>query len=357
MKMCHAFASIGHEVHLVVPRNAALAPLDDDDAFRFYGVAQNFRIHQVGRLGIPGGRTWFAFKSALRALRLDADLVYGRFLHGCWASTLLRLDVAYESHAPEREISFLSARLMDRLARSPRLRRLIVITEALKRDHLEQHPQATPKIAVVPDAADEIPAGTTAIDLHAESGRLQVGYVGQLYAGKGMELISTIAPQCPWADFHIVGGSEADIAHWKKQTETLDNVRFHGFVPPAECDRYRLAFDVALAPYQQRVSGHESAIDIGAWMSPLKIFEYMAAATPVVASYLPVLREVLTHGETAILCDPNAPEEWVNALKTLRDDTNLRAAMGRRGHEYFLERYTWKRRAERLLHLTAEKVS
>ena len=61
--------------------------------------------------------------------------------------------------------------------------------------------------------------------------------------------------------------------------------------------------DILIAPYAAQVS-HAGGGDIGRWMSPLKLFEYMAAERPVVTADLPVLREVVRDGETALLCPP-----------------------------------------------------
>jgi len=84
-------------------------------------------------------------------------------------------------------------------------------------------------------------------------------------------------------------------------------------------------------------------------MSPLKIFEYMAAGKAMLCSDLPVLREVLIHEQTALLCDPENPEGWVRALKRLRDDVDLRKRLGKTARREFMAKYTWKTRAESIL--------
>ncbi|MEX2015532.1 MAG: glycosyltransferase family 4 protein [Candidatus Hydrogenedentales bacterium] len=351
MKMCSAFANLGHDVHLVVPRTSRES--NEQASFTFYGVAKNFRIHRLVRRNVPGMRTWFALKCAYVARRLRPDLAYGRFLHACWAAVQLGLEVVYESHAPESDVSAQSARLVRRLIRSPRLKRLVVISHALKQHYLREFPAVAEKIVVIPDAADEVVSNVTPVDLHALNGRLQVGYVGHLYRGKGMELISALAPRCTWADFHIVGGTEEDLAAWRSRLSNSGNVHVHGFIAPGEADRYRLAFDVALAPYQRSVHGHGSAQDIGEWMSPLKIFEYMAARRPIIASDLPVLREILQHGETALLCPPDDVDAWAQALARLRDSAELRVRLGQTAYDQFQKHYMWRRRAERILAMTA----
>ena len=84
-------------------------------------------------------------------------------------------------------------------------------------------------------------------------------------------------------------------------------------------------------------------------MSPLKIFESMAARKPIVCSDLPVLREILRHKETGWLAPPDDPEGWVSALRTLERDEGLRRALGDRAREELVREYTWDHRVQRLL--------
>ena len=150
-------------------------------------------------------------------------------------------------------------------------------------------------------------------DLGGE-GRPQVGYVGHLYPGKGFEIIRRLATRgsvgglpCRRRRAEHGGGSSAPIPTLPK------NIRLHGFVPPA-ADRTALPrLRRALAPYQADVriaGGGETA----AWMSPLKVFGYMAAGKAIICSDLPVLREVIEDGRNGLLVAPDDPDAWVAAV-------------------------------------------
>jgi glycosyltransferase involved in cell wall biosynthesis len=88
-------------------------------------------------------------------------------------------------------------------------------------------------------------------------------------------------------------------------------------------------------------------------MSPLKIFECMAHAKPIVSSDLPVLREVLTDEVNALLCDPDDIESWVNAIERLRKDQDLRARLAERARLDFDTNYSWAKRADKIAALLA----
>src|SRR5690606_38086332 len=122
----------------------------------------------------------------------------------------------------------------------------------------------------------------------------KVGYIGHLYPGKGGELIVDLSTKMPQVDFHIVGGREQDILRLKNRPHS-DNLYFHGYVPYADTKPYLNAFDIVLAPYSEKVYLAKTNAEIGNWMSPLKLFEYMSAGKPIISSDLNVLREVLVH--------------------------------------------------------------
>jgi len=108
--------------------------------------------------------------------------------------------------------------------------------------------------------------------------------------------------------------------------------------------------DILLAPYQNRVTlTTKGKGDISKWMSPLKIFEYMAHAKAIVASDLPVLKEVLCHEVNSLLCPPQDIEAWQNALLELANNSSLRTALGDTARQEFVKRYTWKGRGEVVL--------
>jgi glycosyltransferase involved in cell wall biosynthesis len=122
----------------------------------------------------------------------------------------------------------------------------------------------------------------------------------------------------------------------------------HGFIPPGELDQLRRTFDVAIAPYEQKVSV-DGGGDTGRWMSPMKIFEYMALALPIVCSDLPVLREVLTDEVTALLVPPNDPDAWSRALVRLRDDPVLADRIAQNALHQQRTEFNWLARAGAIL--------
>jgi len=158
-----------------------------------------------------------------------------------------------------------------------------------------------------------------------------------------------VARAVPEADFHLVGGTEGDLARLRAAADGAANLFFHGFVPPARVPAYHARFSAVLLPAGRRVETSGGGGDIAPWMSPLKLFEYMGGGKPMVASALPVLREVLRHGENALLASPDDPAAWAAAIRELAADPALGRRLAERAREDFLRGYTWRARAERVL--------
>ncbi|GGY18587.1 glycosyltransferase family 4 protein [Paludibacterium paludis] len=84
---------------------------------------------------------------------------------------------------------------------------------------------------------------------------------------------------------------------------------------------------------------------------PIKLFEYMAAGMPVIASDFPVWREIVDDAGCGLLVDPQDPSAIASAIRTLMQDDGTAAAMGRAGQRAVLARYSWAAEAEKLCSL------
>lgn len=349
MQMARSLATIGHGVVLLAPDRKDVERTADD-IWSFYGVERSFDVQKLHcRKSVVG---WFLYglRAALRARKLGADLVYSRNLYASWwVACVLKLPLVWELHElPGRRFWFARA-FARQLNTSKHVRRIVAITNGLREDLVAEGFDRE-KIGVFHDGAPAslVEAEQSSLESITQ-GNLQVGYIGHLYPGKGMEMISLLVPLCPWADFHVVGGTEADIATWKHRLSRYPNVKFYGFVAPARVKSIVYGLDVALAPVARSVKTAGNGLDISRWTSPLKIIEYMACGRAIVASDLPVLAEVLENDVTALIRPLGAPDEWAAALELLKTDPSLRRKLGQNARTEFLARYSWERRADNVL--------
>jgi glycosyltransferase involved in cell wall biosynthesis len=358
MQVCSAIAQLNHVVtFFVISEQVCEKEFNLEEIFNFYDIDDKFRLKFINVPATRGSRLRYLWSSIVTFFKVakvfwqgNFDLGFGRDLISCCVATLFGVKTIYESHAP------VWAGLLERLIfklflRAEKFDRLVVISHALSDAYKERYKCLHNKILVAPDGA-EIPRGDTLeISLCGTSSKLNVGYVGHLYEGKGIEVIEEIANDMPEVAFHIIGGNSESIKYWKKRIK-FDNVFFYGFVSQSNLPAYYKSLDVCLLPNQDRVFGSGSGrikkpVNIGSFTSPLKLFEYMAYGKAIVASDLPVLREVLHEG-IALLVGPKDFDGWKEAIRSLASEAR-RETLGMAAKQELETKYTWVRRMERIL--------
>ncbi len=117
-------------------------------------------------------------------------------------------------------------------------------------------------------------------------------------------------------------------------------VHFTGRESHAEIPRLIAAADIAVAPVPQ--------MEQNLWLSPMKLFEYMASGTAVVASNVGQLAHVVKDGRNGLLVPPGDAEAMAVALKRLIDNADLRARLGQQARQDAVNNHSWERYVSRL---------
>lgn len=355
VRMSSAFAELGHSVTLHALRGRG----DSTVIHGHYGAAANFEIaryeHRPGmlararRFGIPLGPAYRLASGyfAVRPRLCNDSLIVARNAEWLLACLNRRSRFIFETHSPPN--AYYDRLIAGRILKHPGLKAFVVISRPLRDMWVAAHPHSAERIIVAPDGADPVPGLDPCAVVEADSSApFRVGYVGHLYPGRGGELILEMARKIPEAEFHLVGGRPEDISRLHGLAPP-PNIIFHGHKPPREIPDMMRCFDVVLAPYQTKVEIHGGGGNTVAWMSPLKIFEYMSYAKPILVSNLSVLKEALEPDHTAVFIKSDDASAWAAALRDLMSDPVKRQALGKRAHDAFLQRFTWSRRAARLL--------
>ncbi len=342
MKMCQAFAHNGHEVTLVVPNCYNEMENDIKDEYDFYGVENKFVIKKIFCPNIKGKMIFFFLLSFMFILRQKTDLIYGRYLPTCFMSAIFRMKTIFELHSDIWNSGLLN-KIRLRIILQNKNIDFVVISKALKVLMQKKYPHLIKKIIVAHDGADKPVSLSEKIDDKFNYEKINVGYLGHLYKGRGIDLIINIANKIRDCDFHIIGGRNEDIEYWENQNLT-NNIIFHGFIQQKNVYKYRNSCDILLAPYQNQVFLKDKKQDTSKFMSPLKIFEYMASKKAIIISDLPVLREVLNESN-AIFVSPDNESEWINAINELKKNEK-RMKLANQAYIDFEKKYTWLKRAK-----------
>ncbi len=87
---------------------------------------------------------------------------------------------------------------------------------------------------------------------------------------------------------------------------------------------------------------------------PNKMFEYMAAGLPVVASNFPLWNQFVKETTCGVCVDPSSPNEIARAIEDLLFDEVMCRAMGRAGRDVIEKRFNWTNESKKLLILYEE---
>lgn len=346
MKMCNGFVQAGHEVIMLAPDRLLLDPVAGD-LHEFYGLPACFEVRKLPWIHVMQRAYFYGAYAAWQARRWGPQVVYSRTTWEAMWAVRLGLPTIFESHSPVG--GRVTAPLFRRFLKSNRLLRLVVISGALAEYYRTAYGFDAARLVVARDGADPIPEGLPLPERWpGRKGSLQVGYFGSLVEGRGLALIGRLAALHPEMDFQIGGGRPGQVAYWRARIPS-PNVFFHGWISPRDLPRYLSACDLLLAPYEQRVFIGQGDYETTAWMSPMKLFDYMAAGKAILTSDLPAIREFLEHERTALLCPPADEPAWFAAVARLAAEAALRLRLGAAARREVAEKYTWKARAEKVL--------
>jgi glycosyltransferase involved in cell wall biosynthesis len=90
---------------------------------------------------------------------------------------------------------------------------------------------------------------------------------------------------------------------------------------------------------------------------PVKLFEYMAASLPVIASDFALWRQIIGDAGCGLMVDPMNHEAIGEAMRRILDNPEEAAAMGMRGREAVIAKYNWRNEAEHLMSYYARLLS
>jgi len=161
-------------------------------------------------------------------------------------------------------------------------------------------------------------------------------YVGSDNPGKGVRQISRLAEVMPHRRFIVVG-------HVKDKFER-NNVIFLGHRQKAFVAAILRSARLLIAPYEKKV-GDNAGNDITKYMSPLKLFEYMASEKPFIISRSEFSEEIVTEDVHCLMAEAENIEEWVHKIDLMYESQDLSEQLARNAFRLYNEFYTWEKRA------------
>jgi len=225
--------------------------------------------------------------------------------------------------------------------------KFVVITHGL-REELLGIGVADEDILVAPDAYDprDFEITTEMSTVRSEWGvpetAFVVIYTGSFYPWKNVDFAVRNWKMTP-EDCHLVlfGGPQSDFERVRSLVSEYGDDRVHLFpsVPHARVAHQLAGADIGLLP-----TSPESRIG-RSFTSPLKVFEYLAAGLPVLASDVPSSREILTEKTARFFT--GEPASFLDALEAVREDGWRRSAS--KIALDIVRPHTWNARSRKIL--------
>lgn len=352
VNMCDALSSIFEDVVLIHAGKKGQKERESLDFIRdYYGVHARYRTIKITWFNIKGMAFIYSINAFFKSFSEAGveGVIYSRSLYTAFLLSLIgRAGIIYETHALPR--TKLQEFMEYVVFRSRHVSKIVVITHSLHHSYRNKFKKRKflSKFYVAPDGAPASLVNTGEEPRKiTKPGCFHAVYTGSLMPGKGAELVLDIAREMPHVKFTIVGGLSSEVERFNKVK--TPNVRLVGYIHPKFVVNYQREADILLLPNQPSVIVDGGRVDIGAWTSPLKLFEYMASGRPIVASELDVLKEVLVDRENCLMANPLSSSSWVKCISEIMENPCLAKKIAGNALYDFQNKYTWESRARLII--------
>jgi len=350
IKMAEAFVKHGATIRLVLPRRKNYI---EESIENFYNLKNPLDIKYIPnyfsflenlseRIYFPIHRVCFILHAWLYCLFLK-QTVFSRNIMVCFLLGLLGQPVIYEDHEPKTGFKWLY-KLFLRVIN----KKVIVavnIEELYKKFGIKKE-----TYILAPNGADieefnRVPADKSIWqrEFNIASHEKIVLYVGHFYKWKGVETLLESAPDIQ-GKVVLIGGIPQDQSKIKQIADKkgLKNVHIHSFLPHDKIIKYIKSADILVLPNTAKEERSAK------YTTPIKMFEYMAAGAPIVASDIPSFSPYLKHNNNAYLCQPDDPKDLALKINLVLSDSELSDQLNKQAY-IDVQNYTWDKRVEKII--------
>jgi glycosyltransferase involved in cell wall biosynthesis len=345
------------DVHLLTPNDGLLPPEDSLEGARLTRISQDLTQNFLARA------THFG-KSVLTHLTLNPnyDVVHFRNIWDGLSIAQNKKRFGYKTlfevnGLPSVELKYhypglpseLLAKIKEQEIATLHLSDAIICPSNVTRDYIASLGLSRSRVTVIPNGVS--PSDFSASPLHSRAGRIPtLLYIGTLADWQGLEVVIKALPKIlkkQPVQLRIVGrGRSRQRKFLSKQIRKLGverSVLVEAARPHHEISALIAESDICLAP----LGLNDRNVTQGA--CPIKVLEYMASARPLIASNMPIVRELVREDVDALLFSPSDPEDLARQVLTLLNDLELSQRLAASASERALTKFTWHEAQKKLL--------
>ena len=329
MKMCESFSKLNYDTNLFV-----INKKDTNQINKIYNINYKFKIISVFNNFILLNfiiRILFSIKILLKteknALFLSRSIIFSLI------ASLFKKKIILELHHEITGLSKIIYWLFKNLKLIENLK-FIFLSKNLNRVYKINRA----RFLVLDDAVNIIHFNFKKKIKHKKT----CVYIGSFFEGKGVEQIFRLAKKNPEIFFHIYGEKQ-----YLKSKKKEKNIKLFDYVHYSKIPKILSRYEVALMPYQKKIRGRGS-IWLQKYMSPLKMFDYMAAKMIIIASNLKVYKHILKNNFNCILVDINEDDKWSKAIQCAFKKNYKNQFLRNNAYET-AKKYTWDKRCQKII--------
>ncbi len=341
----------------------ARAPSTDGVTVRGYTPWERLKAGEDGPLFAPSLET-LSIGLAMARDPVDADVAHAHTWYadmaGVWIRTLHRIPLVVTLHSMEPLRPWKADQLGSGYLLSSWIEKTgvesadrVIAVSAKMRDDILQHFDADPsKVVVIHNGID--PDRFRRTEAHDHLDRLGVTspyvlFVGRITDQKGIFHLLDAARKLPPGVQVVLCASAPDTpeieARLRRALPKHPNVKW--------------IFEMVPLDVVSQLYSHAAVFACPSVYEPFGIInlEAMACETPVVASAVGGILEVVEDGKTGILVPPARPDDLAAALRRVLGDPAMGRAMGRAGRKRVEDRFSWASIAERTHEVYGEAIA
>jgi glycosyltransferase involved in cell wall biosynthesis len=346
----------GHEVHLITPSDGLLPPDDTIAGARVTRIPQDLTQNFLAR-AVHFGRSVLAHL----ALHPDYDVVHYRNIWDGFHiaqnknkfgyKTLFEVNglasIELKYHYPGID-SELLAKIKEQELATLHLSDAIICPSRVTRDYLASLGLDRGLITVIPNGVS--PSDFSASPLPPRDGRQPLLlYIGTLADWQGLEVLIKALPKIlekQAVRLHIVGRGRSrqrkTLAKHIRKLGLEEHVTVQPAVPHHEIPALIASADICVAP----LGLNDRNVTQGA--CPIKVLEYMAAGRPLLASNMPIVRELVREDVDGLLFSPNDPDDLARQALALLNEFELSQRLADSASQRALTKFTWHESQKKL---------
>ncbi len=305
LKFCDALSNY-YNIKFLVPNNL----LETKIINKKYNLRNHINFENLINKNVENfiTRLFFSIKIIFKILNeKDYEVILSRSIISSLLMTLLNIRNTLELHHIPQSFSKFFFNFIMLLPQKKKLS-LILINDNLVKDlRLKKL-----KYIVLHDAADFL-SFKPHKSLYTK--KKTCIYIGSFFKGKGIEIIDKLSKLLPEIDFHLYGDQKTLGSRARYQFNR--NIKFYEYVDYNKIPLVLKNYEVALMPFQSRIEARSKNLEISKYISPLKMFDYLAAGKIIIATKLKAYRHILKNNENSFLISSKDLNAWKVLIKSI----------------------------------------